>query len=100
MIHCTNLLRVHCPLYEALGEGLLILLLCISKALLQCGKNTEFDNIGMYILISAIPLTEVYLTQVLHPLNPQFPYLLIGDNNSLYFFLLSDYQSALQAVCS
>ena len=59
MIHCANLLRVHCPLYEALGEGLLILLVCFSKALLQCGKNIEFDNIGIYILIYAISLTEV-----------------------------------------
>lgn len=85
-MHCANLLRVHCPLYEALGEGLLTPLECISKALLQCGKNMEFDNIEKYIF-SAISLTHVYLSQVLNPSNPQFPYLSVGDNDSFYLFI-------------
>ena len=85
-MHCANPLRVHCPLYEALGEGLLIPLECISKALLQCDKNIEFDNIEKYIF-SAVSLTDVYLAQVLNPSNRQFPYLSVGDNDNFYLFI-------------
>ena len=42
---------------------MLIPLECVSKAFLRCGKNIEFDTIKMYILISAVSLTDVHLAQ-------------------------------------